>query len=372
MVLSLLLAFPTSAHAREEKDLHALETAFRENALKAEQKYKGKPITFDTFVVAVDKDKATGNPHIKAYIVYNNDGVEAISEIYLKPNQLETAMKLKPNDHIKVTGILKSREIYTKESIEIHGYNSSVFNGNGGGGSVNGGTVTRSWPAYTFYSSYVSIIETEEARVKRVADAAANKENLSKQFVDALIKGDFIAAQKIIDAGLDPAVINELLEAIVNADPDNKNYDRMIPSFKFLVSTKKVNIVTTLGKCMGYETFPNPRPKLFKVFVDLKMVNFNNKFPNGDNLLLFLIKEKLSLISGDKAPKALELTFSDTDYEMVKVIAESGQAKGIADLKDVYGKSAKDYFNTDSRIKYSNDSETTPYNKIKELILKMD
>ena len=347
--------------------LHQMERAFQENALKAESKYKTKPITFDTHVVTVQRSKGVAT--IVAGTQFD-DGLLIYSNLQLVKASEKVAMELKANDLIRVTGLLKRREVQSKDKLVISGYVAGVHgsNGNvyGGGGDVSGGTVTVSWPVYTVTGAKVTLLKSEAKRLseQQKAQAALDKKQgeIDAAWKQACENLDASAAQKAVELGLPEYRIDAVLEEIIRIDPEVTYYDKVVAFYSELLKTKKANIGAAFLSALN-----RPRPKLFKVYFDLGMLDITKPMANGDSLLHYMTKDTLMNLSG-QPNKKLRMFFSENDVEMIEVVLSQPTAKQALSMKDTYGKTVIDYFK--EPVVFSGSISGAPYRKIKEMIEK--
>lgn len=370
-LLTLLVVIATGAALAQEqnKDFYKLELTFRENALKAEKQSVGKTVQLNTHVMSIQK--RNGKPIVLTGTVYN-DGTEVYGDIFLAPSAVNTAMTLKPGDQIQVSGILKGRVVKSKDVLRISGYQSSVSGTNGsvygGGGSTQGGTVTLSWPVYTIDKSSIKVIQTEAARLKALNDkqAAESKKaaEVTAAWNEARTKLDAKAAQRAIDLGLEKYQIDSTMNEIHRIDPEVAYYPQVVEFYKFLLKSGKADTGNAIAGSLD-----SRRPKLFAATVELGGLNFKFKFPNGDNILHFLIKEPTYAIRNDVSAKNLKMFFSEIDVEIIKTVVTHAQAAGLGDAQDQYGKTPKDYVQTAHRL--SGGTMEKHFDAIKKLILEM-
>jgi len=352
------------------KNLMDLETSFQQNALKAEDSLKGRIVKLDTYVISVDK--VNGKPHIAAGTVFDND-VTVYSDVYIQSSAIKTASDLAPKDKIQITGLFVSRVVQSKDVLEGSGYMGSVSNGYGGGGSSYVGTKTPTWTLYRFDNATIKIVEKEVDRAKKEAEnqaiAAANEKAISESWTTARDKLDKTAAKKAFDLGLNPKYVDDTILEITQMDPKLEVYDQVVDFYKFLLSSGKADI----GKAIFWSTgqfdawigTAPARPRLFKIIVDMGLVKLDYKFPNGDNWLLFFIKDQTLQIDKTKPTDRIRTFFNNDDMEFVRILAQNPECKGMADIKDTYGKTAKDYVTPESIFIQS---ESDQYKTIRELI----
>ncbi len=354
----------------QSTDFNKLEASFKENTLKAERQSVGKPLQVRTHVLVVQK--RNGKPLIIAGTVYP-DGTEVYSDIYIAPASMNTAMALKPGDQIQVSGVLKRREVKSKDVLRVSGYQSSVYGSNGsvygGGGSTQGGTVTLTWPVYTIENSTIKVIETEAARLRALAIKQAAEEKVRNEiganWKEAISRLDTSFAKKAIDLGLPKYEIDEAIREITRLDPTVKFYAQAIEFYKFLLKTGKANAGQALASSID-----SSRPALFSVIVELGGINFKGKMDNGDTMLHYLIKERTYALRTDVASKNLKLFFGEADVEFIKIVTSHPDAAGLGDVTDQFGKSAKDYVKDAVRLVGSSSNEH--YKMIRALILAME
>ena len=219
-----------------------------------------------------------------------------------------------------------------------------------------GGSGT-SWSVYTVDNGTVSLLPKGLANAASATKHAA----LDEAWTSAISVLDVDQAQKVVDKGLDVMYIDAVLHEIATRDPGIDLYDKYVTFYDWSLHQKGINIKDAVG-----DAFEFKRPKLVQKILDADALNFKYQFPNGDNLLLFLIKEKSSSAKSEDAPKALEATFSDADADIIEMLCKAERAKGLGDQKDKYGKSSKDY------VKEGNPTDNAKaFQRIKDAILAM-
>lgn len=353
-------------------NLLEMETTFQKNALKAESDFDGKLVRYETHVATVDR--VNGKAHILASTIFDNQ-ILINSDIFIDSSCVKLASELCANDRIQVTGTLASRTVMSKDVVEGSGYSGSVNNGYGGGGSTYVGTRTISWPQYRIVNATIKVVETEAARLDRVNKEQAETDKKNKVIMDAWNKAlnglDQDAAKKAFDLGLDKSYVDKAVLEINKMDPKIDGYDKYVEFYKFLLYSGKADIqkagAWTLGQNDTWEGIIPARPNLFKFFVESGAVKLDFKFANGDNWLLYFIKEQ-ALFDASKAMNNLKIILDDNAVEFVRLLAENPKCKGLADEKDKYGKTARDYV-ADDRSGYL-DSDGR-YTAIRKLILAM-
>lgn len=343
-VLSLLpVIFAATNQANLPADLLALEKRFLENEFAAKTNLKGKSLTIPTYVIGVKEEK--GKVILSAGSLM--DGKTLYVTATLLPASKSVALKLRPGDFIKFTGKFESRVVHTKERLVIDGYIPSATSSIGG--SIQGGTVTDKWPVFTFTATRVSIVETaaarERATKKAEADAAAKKAKVDAIWKEAAEKFDVKRLDEAIKAGVPSNYLDSALEEINRMDPGLAIYPQVKEFYLAIMKSGKANGAFAIARAIGIDpawggTAP-VRPELFKLLVDNDFVNFTFTFANGDTFLHYFLKDPI-LLNPNKASQRVKLSFYAQDLALIEAFAAKAP-KGVADIKDAYGKTARDY-----------------------------
>lgn len=359
--LLLSTAVVASAIAQEtpKTNIRSMEFKYRENALNAKTSYAGSTVKFQLYV---DKaEEVNGKPQLQTSILFN-DGMVLYCNANLKAEAVKTAVKLKAADLVEITGVLKGREILSKDEVQISGYSGSVYNGNGGGGSVSGGTVTRTWTVYTLSSASVRLIESNEERQAKAAKIEAQKKELESLWIDSIRNLDKAKGATAIKRGLSVKYINDTLYEISRIDPARVNYDAIVDYYGWCFEQQGIDF----GKAL-VDAISSERPKLFAEILKRGGLNFKHKFQNGDNILHYMVKDQTFSINPANSPKNLRMFFSKNYAEIIRQICESPLAKGLADEPDAYGRTVRDYFKSESML-----SHGEGYKTLREVILNMN
>lgn len=367
MLVVLGIAAATAASAQVQKTIYDVEQSFKENELSAAARLKGKTLSFHTFVIAVKNQG--GKPMITAGNSYGG-GNDIYLNAYLNAASKATAMKLKPGDEIKLTASFANRVVNSKDSLVISGYIPSGYSYSSG--SINGGTVTTSWPVYTFNGASVSLVQSAVARAKAQADAeaaAAKKQGaIDAAWKEACGHLDAGLLKKAIDLGVPGNYVDSALEEINRMDPSLAIYPQAKDFYLALIKCGKANIGNAIARSIGMDPtwggMTSERPQLFKLLVENDFVNLNFKFANGDTFLHYFVKERNYGLRPEIAPKNLRMMFSGSEVEFIEILANAKGNQGLADIKDQYAMSPRDYVKAERSFLSDRDG----YAKIKKLI----
>ncbi len=318
-------------------NIRLMDWKYQENELKADTSYRGKPVSWELFVGTVRANN--GKPFVETSIRFNdNAGGTYFCNAQLDPKAFKTAMDLKPGDRLRVSGIFSKREVFSKDEVQIGGYIGGSYNGSGGGGSINGGTVTRSWTIYTLKGCTVKVLQTEAQRLQEVQKENLKKEQREALWADALKTLDNKKAEQALAQGIPASYVDGVIQEIGRRDPGLANYDALVDFYDWAIRQPGVNWGQALGSV--YQT---PRPKLFRVLLKNGVLNYKFKYPNGDNVLHFMLKDYTLYSNMDRPSSELRISFTDSWAEMIEILCADPKAKGLADEKDAFGKTPKDY-----------------------------
>jgi len=317
--------------------IRLMDWKYQENELKADTSYRGKPVSWELFVGTVRANN--GKPYIETNIqFYDNGGGTYFCNAQLDPKAYKTAMDLKPGDKLRVSGTFAKREVFSKDEVQIGGYIGGSFQGSGGGGSINGGTVTRTWTIYTLKGCTVKVIQTEAQRLAELQKQKQKKEQLDAVWIDALKTLDKKKAEQALAQGIPISNVDDVLAEIARRDPALSNYPELVDFYEWALRQKGIN----LGNAVG-AVFQNSRPKLFAVLLRNGAINYAFKFPNGDNLLHYMLKDYSIFANGDRPISSMRILFTESWAEMIEILCADPKAKGLSHEKDAYGKTPKDY-----------------------------
>lgn len=101
IVAVLLLAIPLSVRSKQKNLIRTIYTAYKENPLKAKEKYDGKKVTF---IARVDLIESSG-AYICVAPVNSMDGMTDSVRCYIKDEKSKNKItKIKKGDSVKITG----------------------------------------------------------------------------------------------------------------------------------------------------------------------------------------------------------------------------------------------------------------------------
>lgn len=101
IVAVLLLAIPLSVRSKQKNLIRTIYTAYKENPLKAKEKYDEKKVTF---IARVDNIESSG-AYIYVVPVNSMDGMTDSVRCYIKDEKSKNKItKIKKGDSVKITG----------------------------------------------------------------------------------------------------------------------------------------------------------------------------------------------------------------------------------------------------------------------------
>jgi hypothetical protein len=328
------------AAAAHSNTLLQMEQRFQQNAFAAEKELKGKPVSISTFVVEVKGQD--GRPVVFAGTRFFDTGLEVYVNAGIAKASEATAMKLRPGDEIRMTGVLQSRVVHSRDRLVIDGYipsGTSVISG-----SIQGGTVTVSWPVYTFSETSISIVRTEADRQKAIREAQEAEQKKQREILElvteAVQKGDAKILQRAIDHGMTPNDVEACMLEIEKLEPSHPGAATLATFYGTFLKSGKADVGRAIQRTIG-DVMNTPKPHLFKVLLDLDMVNLDFRLTNGDTLLHFLIKEPV--LNPSASTTRMRLFMRPENVEIVRLIVGTEKGKALANVPDRNGKTVKDY-----------------------------
>ncbi len=233
----------SAASAQNRSDfLLRLDQAFATNALRAEDSYVNKRVTFLTY--AGNTQRKDGRPLLSTTIQYTNPSVYVAANVSLVPSMTKLAASLEQGDRIEVSAVLRRRDVRTQSSVQ---YGGSLYNGSG---IVGGGTVTQNWSEYTFVEGTFRVLsraaderQAEAARLAKLRQESEKEElRRNEVYQRALQDFDVSSIREVLEWGRErngATVWYEMTNACIAADPNSANYAKVREAYRFLNSNER-------------------------------------------------------------------------------------------------------------------------------------
>ena len=333
--------------------LYEVEAAYGKNSLRAEENYLNKPLTFHTFVSQVVPKGSS--IVLKASIVYQNgQGPMILQDIVVKPTMRTVVKDLEPDDIVEITGTLTGRGVKSKDEVVISGGIAGVYGSggsvSGGGGAINGGTVTRSWAEYVFTGATVSIVSRKADRDREAARIAAEQRKSEEEaraakqeiYRKAIKEFDLASLKKVVEwEGTGHHTITALAKVSIDADPSQKEYNKVLDAFRFLASQCAKDF--GFGDRTSIYSIARPavearRSGLLKVLLDCETFNPKNTLDSMPVFDAMTTYRRSSQRKEDDSISSLPKVALDAlDVEMYKLVYEHPRCQGLADYTRSFG-----------------------------------